>query len=67
MKNEILSVSTAYDTGCQTWMVGKEGVVKIIDLSREYPDHTEFIFDIIGDNEKMIARLIGGHIIVYYQ
>lgn len=67
MKYEISSISVTYDTGCQTWVVGHEGVTEIKDLSREFPDHTEYEFEILGEDKRTKTKLIGGHIIVNYK
>jgi hypothetical protein len=62
----IRSIRVVSGTRVINYEVGSNGIDEIMDNSREYPDHTEFIFDTCDKNGDILNRLINCPVDIAY-
>ena len=64
--NKIIRVVSIASNGTRMISVGHEEVVKIVDSSREYADHTHLQFDAYDEDGKLLQRFINGVFAIDY-
>jgi hypothetical protein len=66
MKNVIEQITIVTQQGVSITEVGTNNVAEIKNNSKEYPDHTEFIYDAYDKDGKLLRSIINCPVDITY-
>ena len=66
MENIIKSITIVSNYGVSHKIVGERGIVKIVDNSIKRIDSIDFIFNLIGKDEKLLGQVINCPVDIEY-
>ena len=66
MDVKIKSITIVSNCGVRRRTVGQDGVVKIICNNIEYENSIDFVYDVVGKNNKLLHQIINCPVDVEY-